>query len=581
MRLLPRLAAYRGRRYVALGLLWMATQMLPFAAGLILQQVFNDATARHPAYSTALSLLAVLTAAQIVQAALFWLAVIHWPAWFDALGGWIRANLLASILVSPGPPSERMPATTGEAVSRFRDDVQDLVWYPDISVDLAGSLLFAIASVAVMFRIDALMTAAVALPLVMVMVATHVLSTLIRAYHRRMREQGAAVTGFIGEMFAGVLVLKTAGAVDRALGRFRERNARRATAAIRAQLATDLMGTLGRISPGVTTGLILLLAASGMRDRTFTVGDLALFTTYAANLAGMPWFLGRMMFRRREASVALERMGRLMPDRSQEAVLADGPVYLRGDPPPAAMPERIAGLRLRRLEVRGLTALHTGSDAGVHAVDLCLERGQLVVVTGAIGAGKTTLLRALLGLIPHQAGTISWNGRALADPGEVLVPPQVAYVGQAPNLTSAALEENIRLGWESSDASLRSALEGAQLLDDVGRMPSGLRTVVGPRGSRLSGGQVQRAAIARALVREPDLLILDDVSSALDGPTEERLWRALAGTGIAILAASHRRATLRRADRIILLDEGRVVASGRLEELVERSPGFQRLWDTP
>jgi ATP-binding cassette, subfamily B, bacterial len=580
MRLLLRLAAYRGRRYMAIGLLWWAGQLVPFVSGLVLQQIFNEATASRPAYSTALSLLAALAAAQVAQAAIYWAAMVSWPAWFDALGGWVRANLLASILVSPGAPSERMPATTGEAVSRFRDDVQDLVWYADLSVDLSGSCLFAVASLAVMFRIDALITAAVALPLVLVLIATHVLSRMIRAYHRRMRERGAAVTGFIGEMFAGVLALKTAGAVERALARFRERNARRAEAAVRAQLATDLMGTLGGISPGLTTGLILLLAASGMRDRTFTVGDLALFTTSAANLAALPWFIGRMMFRRREASVALERMGRLMQDRSQEAVLADGPVYLRGDAPPVAQPERIEALRLRRLEVEGLTAIHPGSGAGVRDVDLRLGSGQLLVVTGAIGSGKTTLLRALVGLIPRQAGTIRWNGRVLDDPGEVLVPPQVAYVGQAPSLTSTALEENIRLGWESPAAALHSVLDAAQLTDDVGRMPAGLATVVGPRGSRLSGGQVQRAAIARALVREPDLLILDDVSSALDGPTEERLWAALAGTGIAILAASHRRATLRRADRIILLEQGRVAASGSLDELVERSSGFRRLWET-
>ncbi|HEX4216168.1 MAG TPA: ABC transporter ATP-binding protein [Candidatus Dormibacteraeota bacterium] len=581
MRLLPRLAAYRGRRYLALGCLWAAGQLLLFATGLILQQVFNDATAGHPAYSTSLSLLAVLAPARIVLAAIYWGAMVYWPAWFDAVGGWIRANLLASILVAPGPPSERMPATTGEAVSRFRDDVEDLGRYPDIAVGVVGSLLFAVASVAVMFRIDALMTAAVALPLVGVLIATHVLSSLIRAYHRRMREQGAAVTGFIGEMFAGVLVLKTAGAVDRALGRFRERNARRATAAVRAQLATDLMSTLGGVSPGLTTGLILLLAASGMRERTFTVGDLALFTTYAANLSSLPWLLGRLMFQRREASVAVERLGRLMPDRNPEAVLAEGPVYLGGDPPPAPPAARTPELRLRTLEVRGLTAIHPSSDAGVRDLDLRLGRGELLVVTGPIGAGKTTLLRALVGLVPRQGGSIRWNGRSLTDPGEVLVPPQVAYVGQAPALTSAALEENIRLGWESPQASLRSALEAAQLSEDVGRMPAGLETVVGSRGSRLSGGQVQRAAIARALVREPDLLILDDVSSALDGPTEERLWEALAGTGVAILAASHRRATLRRADRIILLERGRAVASGKLDELVERSPSFRRLWDTP
>jgi ATP-binding cassette subfamily B protein len=364
-----------------------------------------------------------------------------------------------------------------------------------------------------------------------------------------MREQGSSVTDLIADLFGGILTLKTAGAEERAVERFRARNASRREAAVRAQLAHNLMSSISGTAAQVTTGLVLLLAAGAMRQGGFTVGDLALFTTYASALTALPRWLGYTLARQREAGVALDRLARLNPDRRPQQVLWPGPFAGAGED---------AGEPLRSLEVRGLTARHPGSGAGIVDVDLSVRPGSLTVVTGPVGSGKSTLVRALLGMIPAEAGTVRWNGSPVADPGSFLVPPRVAYAGQVARLFSASLEENLRLGWPAGEEELWAALRLAQLDEDVAAMPLGLATVVGPRGSRLSGGQLQRAAIARALVRNPRLLVLDDVSSALDQRTEERLWRALAEAGVTCLAASHRPAALDHADHVVVLERGRV-----------------------
>ena len=181
--------------------------------------------------------------------------------------------------------------------------------------------------------------------------------------------------------------------------------------------------------------------------------------------------------------------------------------------------------------------------------------------------------------IARDAGEIRWNGREVPDPATFFVPPRCAYTPQVPRLFSETLRENILLGPPVPEARLAAAVRLAVLEPDVAAMEGGLDTLVGPKGVRLSGGQIQRAAAARMFVREPQLLVFDDLSSALDVETERLLWeRLLEQRGQTILAVSHRREALRRAAQIIVLEAGRIVARGALETLLKDSAEMRRLW---
>jgi ATP-binding cassette subfamily B protein len=221
---------------------------------------------------------------------------------------------------------------------------------------------------------------------------------------------------------------------------------------------------------------------------------------------------------------------------------------------------------LRRLELDGFTAVHEDGTVAVRDLDLSVERGQLVLVVGPVGSGKSSLLRALAGIV-HHTGKLRWNGEAVTEPEMFLRPNQIGYVGQLPRVLSGTVADNIALGHEV-DAD--SAVSTAQLEHDLTAAGAGLGLLIGHKGTRLSGGQLQRLALARALAPRTELLIADDVSSALDVTTELALWRALREHGVTVIGSTSKRAALTQADRVIVLQDGTAAAQGTWRELESR-----------
>ncbi|MEW9697598.1 ABC transporter ATP-binding protein [Paenibacillus sp. SI8] len=578
-----RLIMHRPVRYFLNAFAWTAIYLAPIAPGLVTKEFFDSLTGNSKLGYGVWGIVALLMAAALGRMMLILFGFITDVNFRFRMSMLLRRNMLEHVLKQPG--ARAIPVSPGEAISHFRDDVDQSEEAASWSVDVFGMICFSIVSSFILIRIDAQMTLFVFLPLILVIAAAQLATARLQKYRAASRESTAKVTGEISEMFGNVQAIQVAGAEKRVIDRFRQLGETRRKANLKDRLMSELLDSIFSNSVNLGTGLILLLAGQKIRAGAFTVGDFALFVYYLTFVTQIITNVGKFITFFKQMSVALDRLTFLLQGASPTVLTASKSLYLNKNselPPingnPQLKNERSGAFQ--RLDVHGLSYSYPDTGRGITDVQFSLTRGSFTVITGTIGSGKTTLVRALLGLLPKDEGTIAWNGKSVDDAGSFFTPPRSAYTAQVPRLYSDTLRNNILLGQAEPGDSLQQALYAAVMEYDVTQLPEGLDTVIGPRGVKLSGGQAQRTAAARMLVRDAELYVFDDLSSALDVETEQKLWERMfqRRSEATCLVVSHRRTALARADHIIVMKDGRIEAEGTSAELLKNSHTFQELW---
>lgn len=570
---MKRILAYRPLPQVASGLCWVLFHSWPLFPGLLAKAFFDALQGNAPAGLTPAGIAALIVALALVR-----VGFVLFEAWIGTMihfqiQGLLQRNLLERILERPG--ARALPGSVGEALSILRDDVETM-WGGGWAFDVVGFTVFALGGIAILLSIDVAITLLVFLPIAAVIGLAHTLRARLRSLREQSREAEARMTGGLGEVLASVQAIQVAGAEDRVVSHIRRLAQERRRAVLHDRLLEISLQSVLAYTANLGAGLTLLAAASRMRAGTFSVGDFALFATYLMQVMGMTDFLGWIIAEYQQMGVAFCRATALLQGAPARRLVEHHPVPLSGPSPQPQIPDQEADDPLDTMEVSGLTLRYPESGRGVEDVSFRLDRGSLTVIAGRVGSGKTTLLRACLGLLEPEAGTIYWNGKQVADPARFFRPPRAAYTPQVPTLLSGTIRDNILLGLPNN-GNVEKAIHNAVLEEDLAGFGHGLETRVGARGVRLSGGQIQRTAAARMFVRRPQLLVMDDLSSALDVETEQKLWQRLVASGATCLAVSHRPAVLEQADQILVLEEGRITARGPLARLLHTSAEMRLL----
>lgn len=447
---------------------------------------------------------------------------------------------------------------TGDLMARATNDLNAvrMMLGPGVMYWFETSLLFLLA-IGAMLWVDWPLTLMALAPAPLVSVAVLLFGRVIHARFERIQKMFSDISSRVQENLAGARVVRAYVQEEAEMRRFEELNRRYIAENVKLARTSGLFSPMLQSLIGVT--FLVVLWGGGMRllEGKITLGTFLMFNTYMGLLIWPMIAFGWVVNLIQRGTASLKRIGEIL--RERPAIAAP--------PRPRALPEPVRG----EIEFRGVH-LRYGGTRVLNGVSFTIPAGAVVAIVGHTGSGKTSLVELIPRLIDPTEGAVLLDGVNLRefDPAELR--RVIGFVPQETFLFSDTIAENIAFGVrDAGSGEVRRAAELAGLGPDIAAFPDGYQTVVGERGITLSGGQKQRTAIARAILRDPRVLILDDALSSVDTVTEERILTGLAqvARGRTTVLISHRVSTVRSAERIFVLDNGALAEQGTHEELLE------------
>jgi len=458
---------------------------------------------------------------------------------------------------------------TGEVLSRLTGDTTLIQTVIGSSISMGLRSLFQFSGGMVMLAVTSFYLFSLNMGLMAVlMLPLFAIGRKVKKLSRESQDKIADASALAGEILNAVPTVQAYTQEQRETERFKGRAEISFSTAIRRTrfravlTAVIIMAVMGTII------FVLWIGANQVRAGSMTGGQLASFVLYAMLVAGGVSTIAEVWGDVMRASGAAERLLELL--HATSAIAETSP------PAPLPKPEK-AEIQFDHVSFRYPSRLQT---AALDDVDIRIAAGEIVALVGPSGAGKTTVFQLLLRFYDATLGSIRFNGQDIRQLALHDLRDKIAIVPQDPVIFSANALENIRYGRpDASDAEVIAAARSAQVEEFIHRLPDGYQTFLGERGTRLSGGQRQRIAIARAILKNAPLLLLDEATSALDAESEILVQQGLnaAMQGRTTLIIAHRLATVKKVDRIIVLDQGRVVETGTPDDLRKQSGLYARL----
>jgi ATP-binding cassette subfamily B protein len=434
----------------------------------------------------------------------------------------------------------------------------------------ANTIVFTVAALAFMLRISPSLTLYAFLPLPIASIAIQYFGKQIHERFEKIQAMFSDISARAQENFSGARVVRAYVQEEAEIASFETANQEYIARSLKLVRLMGMLWPTLETMVGLAIPLVLWVGGRQVINGRISAGDFVAFLTYIAQLTWPVIALGWVIniFQRGTAS-----MGRINQLLKEEPEIRDSEVALaRGNEPVSITGE---------IEFRNLNFAYNGTQV-LHDVNLRIPQGSSLAIVGPTGSGKTTLVSLIPRIYDAPRGSVLIDGRAVSEYRLEALRHAIGFVPQETFLFSDSIRENIAYGTEgSSDEQVREAAEGASIAADIESFPEQYATVVGERGITLSGGQKQRTAIARAMIRNPKILILDDALSSVDTHTEDKILNHLREImrGRTTIFISHRVSTVRNADRIAVLHDGRIVETGSHEELLALNGYYTDLYN--
>jgi ATP-binding cassette subfamily B protein len=456
---------------------------------------------------------------------------------------------------------------TGQLMSRATVDLQSVRFFLGYGlIFIAQSILTILLAAIAMFALQPLLAALSLAPVPFVILIARQYGHKSRPAVQEAQQRIAELTADAEENVSGVRVVKAFAQEERQLGRFRHSVQRVFDQQMYATRIQAFYGPLISFLPNLGLAVILLIGGRQVIDGTLTIGQFTAFYAYLLMLISPMRTLGYMLGAAQRATASGARIFQILDREPRMTTLPDAP----------ALPEGRGRVMLESVDL----TFEGNTRPALRGIDLDIAPGTTVALVGAMGSGKTALVSLLPRLYDVTAGSVLIDGADVRSVDLRSLRHEIAIVNDDPFLFSASVHDNIAYARpDATREEVEKAARAAQADGFIQRLPEGYDTLVGERGLTLSGGQRQRVSIARAILAQPRILILDDATSSVDASTEQEIKAALLEVmeGRTTFVIAHRLSTIALAKEIVVLEDGRIAARGNHDELVERSELYREI----
>lgn len=455
----------------------------------------------------------------------------------------------------------------GDLISRISNDVGQLrVFYAFAFLQTINFFFLLCFAIAQMLSVNSALTCAALTPLILMLITTRIGMPLMHKYSMASQSTLAQLTNKVTESFVNIPVIQASHAIEAFVNGIEQSNYEVYKSNLKLALIRIAIFPLTNFLTGLSYLIVLFYGGKLIIEHKLTVGDLLAFNIYISLLSFPLTALGLIMAIYNRAKTAAQRLFELDQEPVENQALL--PIVSSASSCDSPL------LEVKNLNFSYPTDEKEPTRLILQNVSFTLHNGQMLGILGPIGSGKTTLLNVIATLFQSQKGHIFFMGEDICNFSPKEIRKHMGYALQTPFLFSASIEENISFGQVCSKQDLEKAADFAQILSDIKSQPNSWETQIGEKGVRLSGGQKQRLALARIFVKNPQLWLLDDVTSAVDQSTEQNLINALKSQKSGMIIVSHRPETLKKCDYILVIKNGKIIDRGSFQAIQKNFPNL-------